>query len=203
MEKTRNLAIILILLLLIAPALYACQTTEPTPLPEPVLPAAETPQIAGPEITEPEAAIFVPGDNDIIINPGSEWELEGILTLPDGKSPFPVVIFSAYNNKNGGGGFFRDLAELLRAQGIACIRYDERTFAYDFLEMDVNLTYKESNLYDVLSAAALAKTIEEIDPDMIFVAGFSIQGFFIPKIDEEDTKDMITGYVFMRVFTYI
>ena len=139
---------------------------------------------------------FVVGENDIIINTGTEWELPGILTLPEGKGPFPVAIFvqaSVPEDRYLG----ESLIECLVKQGIAGILYEQRIFTYPQITQDVNYTLKEGSVDDMLSAAALAKTIKRINPDMIFVIGYSQNGFLIPKIYEEDTESTIAGFISM------
>ncbi|MCL1873478.1 MAG: alpha/beta hydrolase [Clostridiales bacterium] len=145
---------------------------------------------------------FVAGENDIIINAGTEWELEGVLTLPEGKGPFPAVVIvhgAGTQNKDGNIGgtqfFYKNLAELLTEQGIAGIRYDKRTFTYPELMQDVDYTLKEEGVDDALSAVALAKTAKKIDPDLIFVVGHSQGGFLVPKIYEEDKENTIAGFI--------
>ena len=201
MDRTRTIAAFLILLLLLALALCACSanTSAPTPLPEPAAPAAEAPPIAtaepaGAEVSEPAIVEFVAGENDIIINPGSEWELEGILTLPEGEGPFPAVIIVPHSGP-ASKDEYRDLTAILAKQGLAGIRYDNRMFTYIEIEKDINSTLKEEYIDDALSTVAYAKTIKNIDPEMIFVLGHSIGGFLIPKIHEADEENAIAGFV--------
>lgn len=141
-----------------------------------------------------EQDAFAAGINNITINAGSEWELDGVLTLPEGKGPFPLVVIvhgSGQHNKI----HYRYLTDLLAEQGIASIRHDKRPTAYPAIAQDVKFTLKEESVDDALSAVALAKTIKKIDPDMIFVLGHSQGGFLIPKINEAAEEDMIAGFV--------
>lgn len=76
-------------------------------------------------------------EEDVVINAGTEWELNGKLTLPAGQEgPFPAAILihgsgpSDMNETVGGCSPFRDLAVGLARQGIAVLRYDKRTFAH-------------------------------------------------------------------------
>ena len=63
-------------------------------------------------------------------------ELPGILTVPKGDGPFPVVILlqgSGPSDKDETIGSlkpFRDIAEGLAAQGVAVYRFDKRTYVY-------------------------------------------------------------------------
>ncbi|MDR2712965.1 MAG: prolyl oligopeptidase family serine peptidase [Clostridiales bacterium] len=137
---------------------------------------------------------FVAGENDIIINAGTEWELEGVLTLPEGKGPFPLIVFTqAFNQPDTY--FGESLAKGLEKQDIASIIFEQRIFTYPQITHDLNYTLKEGIVDDILSAAALAKTIKKIDPNLIFFAGFSFNGFLIPKIYEEDKKNTLTGFI--------
>ena len=141
-----------------------------------------------------EQAVFVAGTNNIIINAGSEWELEGILTLPEGTGPFPLVVIvhgSGQARKNR----YHDLTNFLAEQGVASIRHDKRPTAYPEIAQDVSFTLKEESVDDALSAVALAKTIQTINQDMIFVLGHSQGGFLIPIIHEGDKEDMIAGFI--------
>ena len=73
----------------------------------------------------------------IIVGEGTEYPLNGLLTLPDDISkPVPAVVMV-----HGSGPSnldervmqitpFKDLAEGLAKRGIASIRYDKRTFAH-------------------------------------------------------------------------
>lgn len=87
-----------------------------------------------------------------------------------------------------------DLAEL----GIASIRYDKRTYIYtDEIAEDRNFTVKEEIIDDVLHAVNLAKRIKNIDSNLIFIAGHSLGGYLIPRIDKQDEKNDIKGYIFL------
>jgi|GEM_PF-7010043 len=141
-----------------------------------------------------EQAVFVAGTNNIIINAGSEWELEGVLTLPEGIGPFPLVVI-VHGSGRADKYRYRDLTNFLAEQGIASIRHEKRPTAYPKINQDVNFTLKEESVDDALSAVALAKTIEKINQDMIFVLGHSQGGFLIPKVHEGDKDDMIAGFI--------
>lgn len=76
-------------------------------------------------------------EESVVIGKGSEYELGGTLTIPEGaKTPYPAVVLvhgsgpndrdeSLYGNKP-----FRDIAEHLTSRGIAVLRYDKRTYAH-------------------------------------------------------------------------
>ena len=140
-------------------------------------------------------------ETDIIIHPG-EWALPGTLTLPGGEGPFPLVIFvhgSGPCDRDETVGKikpFKDLAADLAKQGIATIRYDKRTYLYaSKMASDVHLTVQEETVEDVLHAVAYGKSDKNIDADHIFVAGHSLGGYLIPRIDQADTDGDIAGYI--------
>ena len=73
----------------------------------------------------------------IIVGKGTEFPLNGKLTLPDGvEGPVPAVVMvhgsgsSNMDEKVMKLTPFRDLAEGLARRGIASIRYDKRSFAH-------------------------------------------------------------------------
>ena len=140
---------------------------------------------------------------EIIVNPGSEFELPGILTVPTGgEGQFPVVIIvhgSGPGNMDGEMGavkVYRDLAEQLALLGAASIRYDKRTLTHtaEFIA-NYNLTVKEETVDDVIFAAELAAELDIIDENQIYVAGHSLGGYLIPRIYAADTENIIAGYI--------
>ena len=134
---------------------------------------------------------FVAGENDIIINAGTEWELKGILTLPEGKAPFPAIVVVAGSGHDDD---YTVLTDLLAKQGIASIRHIKRPTAY-LSTIGVDFTIKEESVADALSAVALAKGIKKISPDKVFVLGHSQGGSIIPKINEADKENIIAGFI--------
>lgn len=140
-------------------------------------------------------------ETEIMIHPG-EWALPATLTLPGGEGPFPLVVFvhgsgpSDRDETMGKIKVFKDLAADLAQQGIATIRYDKRTYLYaSKMASDVNLTVQEETVEDVLHAVAYGKADKKIDADHIFVAGHSLGGYLIPRIDQADENGDIAGYI--------
>jgi dienelactone hydrolase len=81
---------------------------------------------------------------------------------------------------------FKDLAEGLARQGIACIRYNKRSFSYGFkMLMNKNniITAKEETIDDAIMAANLLKNDSRIDQDKVFIIGHSMGGMLAPRID--------------------
>lgn len=132
-------------------------------------------------------------EEDVVINAGTEWELNGKLTLPAGQEgPFPAAILihgsgpSDMNETVGGCSPFRDLAVGLARQGIAVLRYDKRTFAHAQQLSQGNvaeLTIKEEYVDDVVAAVTLLKSNSRIDSSRIFGIGHSLGATVLPRID--------------------
>jgi dienelactone hydrolase len=83
---------------------------------------------------------------------------------------------------------FRDLAEGLAARGIACIRYDKRSYAHGLkmvLDKKHPITVREETIEDALLAARLLRADRRIDPDRVFLAGHSMGGMLAPRIECE------------------
>ena len=136
----------------------------------------------------------------IIVGEGTEYPLNGLLTLPDQPaSPLPAVVMV-----HGSGASnmdervmkltpFRDLAEGLAGRGVASIRYDKRTFAHGRKMAKSCPTVEEETIEDALRAIALLKKDPRIDPARIFLLGHSMGAMLAPRIDAEggDVKGLI------------
>ena len=131
----------------------------------------------------------------IVVGVGTEYPLNGLLTLPDDtSSPVPAVVFV-----HGSGSSnmdervkkltpFKDLAEGLAAHGIASIRYDKRSFAHGWkLLRDKSrpLTVKEETVEDAVLATELLRADPRIERESIFIIGHSMGGMLAPRIDAE------------------
>lgn len=81
---------------------------------------------------------------------------------------------------------FRDLAQGLAQQGIASLRYDKRTFAYqcDSKVLNDNLTIYEETVYDAIDAVKTARLFSFIDLNRIYIVGHSQGAMCAPKIAE-------------------
>jgi len=115
------------------------------------------------------------------------WTIEqttvsATITLPDGRGPFPAVVFVAgsgptdrdWNSKliPGTNGSGRLLAEELSKNGFAVLRYDKRftgPYAKGNLALLTGKISLQSHIEELASAAALLRTRSEVDPKQIFV----------------------------------
>ncbi|RBQ12059.1 alpha/beta hydrolase family protein [Pedobacter miscanthi] len=132
-------------------------------------------------------------EKEIMIRTGN-FVLPGVLTVPQGKKGFPVVIFV---HGSGPGSRdeqiaslkpFRDIAMGLAANGIASIRYDKRTRIYPNAAAPLGgvETVAEETTLDASSAIQLALTIQGADKKKIFVIGHSMGGMITPRIVQEN-----------------
>lgn len=118
-----------------------------------------------------------------------EFELPGILTIPEVKGVVPAVVLvhgSGPSNMNEAIGAlepFEDLAQELAKKGIASIRYHKRTFVYgSTIANDYNFTIYDEVIDDVLSAINILRADERIDSDNLFLIGHSMGGQLAPII---------------------
>ena len=132
---------------------------------------------------------------NIIVGKDTKYPLKGILTLPDNiTEPVPAVVLvhgsgsSNMDEKVGKITPFKDLAEGLAKQGIACVIYNKRSFSYGFkMVMDKRniVTVKEETIGDAIMAANLLKNDSRIDTSKVFIIGHSMGGVLAPRIDAE------------------
>lgn len=131
------------------------------------------------------------------------WQLDGTLTLPNGKGPFAAVVLVAgsgpedqdetiVSNKP-----FKDLAWGLASQGIAVLRYNKRTYQYgkEIAANEAGFTVNQETVDDACSAVVLLAKRPEIDGHRIFVAGHSLGGMMAPRIAQGDPQ--VAGLVIM------
>lgn len=140
-------------------------------------------------------------EKPVVIGEG-EFALPGMLTIPKGKGPFPVVVLvhgsgphdmdeTMYAFKP-----FRDIAVGLANEGIAVLRYDKRTFAHAMKSgLTPKLTIQEETVIDANLAVEKLKTVPEIDAKNIFVLGHSQGAYALPLIVENDTNKDIKGVI--------
>jgi fermentation-respiration switch protein FrsA (DUF1100 family) len=142
-------------------------------------------------------------ETNITIGNNTEWELPGTLTMPTDQGPFPAVVLvhgSGPNDRDetiGPNKPFKDLAWGLATNGIAVLRYEKRTkhYAPTIINDLYNLTVYEETIEDALNAISLLKTIENIDPDQLYLIGHSLGGMLAPRIANQTTD--LSGIILM------
>ncbi|MBM7559776.1 esterase EstD [Marinitoga litoralis] len=148
------------------------------------------------EYTVPEYADLKKfNEKDIII--GKKWKLEGKLTIPKGKGPFPAIILlhgsgpSDMDESIGPNKPFKDLAYGLSSNGIVVLRYDKRTKTYGNKLNDISL--KEEYFEDVNFAIDYLSNLDFVDK--IYILGHSLGGYLTPYIALNNDK--ISGIILM------
>lgn len=135
-------------------------------------------------------------ERDVTVDAGG-WPLPGVLALPNGAGPHPVVVLvhgSGPGDRDqtiGPNKPFRDLALGLASRGVAVLRYDKRTRTHGARLAGVTgFTVKEEVIDDVVAGVKLLRSIGDIDPKRIFVAGHSLGGMLIPRIAAATGADL-------------
>jgi uncharacterized protein len=115
--------------------------------------------------------------------------LPGTLTLPEGAGPFPGVVLvhgSGPQDRDESIGQvrpFQDLAQGLASRGIAALRYEKRTKAYQKeLAGKPDLTIREEVIDDAVAAVRLLRGTPGVDPRRVIVVGHSLGGLLAPRI---------------------
>ena len=130
----------------------------------------------------------------IILGQNTRYPLKGLLTLPEGQGPFPAVVLvhgsgsSNMDEKVGKLTPFKDIAQGLAQRGVACIRYDKRSYAHGLkmvLDKKHPITVREETIDDALLAARLLRSDRRIDPERVFLAGHSMGAMLAPRIECE------------------
>ncbi len=130
------------------------------------------------------------------------FTLPGILTIPKGDGPFPVVVLvhgsGAHDMDETVFAFkpFRDLAVGLANHGIAVLRYDKRTYTHA-IKSNINPKFSimEETVFDANHAVEKLKSIPKIDGKNIFVLGHSQGGYALPLILENDKNKDVKGAI--------
>ena len=117
------------------------------------------------------------------------YPLQGMLTMPAGPGPFPVVVLvqgSGPNDKDetlGPNKPFRDLAWGLASQGVAVLRYDKRTLTYGPTMTNADITLDNEVVTDAVLAARLLEASGAFSS--VFVLGHSLGGTMAPYIAQQ------------------
>ncbi|MFD2442795.1 alpha/beta fold hydrolase [Bacillus sp. CGMCC 1.16607] len=140
-------------------------------------------------------------EKQVVVGEGA-FALSGVLTVPKGEGPFPVVVLvhgsgpndmdqTAYSFKS-----FRDLAVGLANQGVAVLRYDKRTNVHPLkVSTTPKFSIQEETVIDANLAVKALKSIPEVDSKNIFVVGHSQGAFALPLIVEGDKNHDIKGAI--------
>ncbi len=140
-------------------------------------------------------------EKQVVIGEG-EFALPGVLTVPKGEGPFPVVVLVHGSGPNDMDETFtvfkpfRDIAVGLANDGIAVLRYDKRTRAHTVkTSVAPKFSIQEETVIDANLAVNKLKSLPEIDADNIFVLGHSQGAFALPLIVENDKNKDIKGVI--------
>ncbi|MBQ1329712.1 MAG: hypothetical protein IIY50_04800 [Mogibacterium sp.] len=100
----------------------------------------------------------------VIVGEGTEYPLNGMLTIPEADGPVPAVVMvhgsgaSNMDEKVMKLTPFKDLAEGLARHGIASLRYDKRSFAHGRKMLKAgDVTVKEETIDDAVLAVNMLK----------------------------------------------
>lgn len=136
----------------------------------------------------------------VVLNEGTQYPLNGILTLPanlteDQQVPACVLVHDAgpldMNASVGATRFFEHLAHELADMGIASIRYDKRSFVYGESE-----TVYDEVIADAVAAAEFLSKNESINEDAIVVIGHGFGALVAPYIAEE-SNGLVDGMILL------
>ena len=140
-------------------------------------------------------------EKQVVVGEG-EFALPGVLTMPKGKGPFPVVVLVQGSGAHDMDATiaslkpFRDIAVGLANEGVAVLRYDKRTYTHAIKSyLTPKFTIQDETVIDANLAVEKLKSMPEIDKDNIFVFGHSQGAFALPMIVENDKQKDIKGVI--------
>jgi dienelactone hydrolase len=119
-----------------------------------------------------------------------QYKLPAILTLPAKANNLPAVVLVSGSGPNdrdetvGAEKPFKDIAEDLAKKGIASLRYDKRTFAYQ-AQIEAsggNISIDEEYTQDAASAVNYLTGFSGINKTKVFLLGHSEAGMLAPRI---------------------
>lgn len=177
----------LLLTLLEALVLAACGRSDTTASSSPSTAPSVAPSASPSASAATPAARAAAGVRQIPMEVGSP-PLQGTLTVPAGKGPFPAVVLVSGSGPGdqdetvGPNKPFRDIALGLAALRIATLRYDKRTRDYPQSVDPKTFTPTQEYVPDALAAFHLLERQPAVDPHLIFVLGHSQGGTYAPLI---------------------
>jgi len=126
-----------------------------------------------------------------------EWAVDGTVTLPKGKGPFPAVLLvpgSGMGDRDvtvGPNKIFRDLAWGLASRGIVVLRAEKRLAQHveKFRSRHIMPSIRTEVIDDGVAGVEFLKTIPEVDKKRVYVLGHSQGATFGPQIANE-AKDV-------------
>lgn len=160
--------------------------------------------IVGVSLAGATASPGAPAPRQLAVQVGTP-PLQGTLTLPAGRGPFPAVVLvsgsgpSDQDETVGPNKPFRDFALGLAARGIATLRYDKRTHDYPASVDPRTFTPVQEYVPDALAAIRLLERRAGIDRRRIFVLGHSQGGSYAPLIARRAPE--VAGVVLLAAAT--
>lgn len=124
------------------------------------------------------------------------FELPGMLAVPNGEGPFPAVVLlhdSGPHDQDetiGPNKPLKDLAWGLATHGIVVFRYTKRTGKYGAQSSadPAKLTVDDETISDAQAAVALVGKQPKVDTKRIFVVGHGLGAYLAPRIAGDDPQ---------------
>jgi pimeloyl-ACP methyl ester carboxylesterase len=121
--------------------------------------------------------------------PSGDLQFPATLTSPAGfigRMPLVVLVHGSGPHDRdetiGPNKPFRDLAYGLASAGIATLRYEKRTYAFRDKMDPLKTTVEEEVIADAVAAVRFARSLDEVDPNQVFLLGHSLGGSLAPFI---------------------
>lgn len=151
-------------------------------------------------------------EEEFILGEGTAHPLSAKLTYPesakDGGLIRAAVLVpgdgaNTMDMKAGATKLYRDLAYALAKSGIAVVRYDKRTYAYQQEAQMENASRETQTVaYEYSEDACLAfeklASLPFVDKDHIYYIGHSQGAIVAPRVDEENPYGSFAGYVLIN-----
>ena len=154
-----------------------------------------TPQVTSREVFRGDTDYYTA--EPIIIGEGTDWPIDGILTMPreaSAENPVPAVVLMAGSGPTdmdsyvAGNTPLLDIADYLSSNGIAVIRHDKRVVTHGLALFEAFGGYQtvyHEYIADALLAAEMLRADVRINSDQIFVLGHSQGGQIAPRVHLE------------------